>query len=337
MNLPSAARTFYILDQSSSTPRSCTLEDVKRVKAAFAVSSYSELNVGGLDFERVVFLKLLALIKKADCLKTVILTFSLLSTEQFHLLEELVSCNHKKGLRILDSKNKKLPYPFDPRGYIEAKSKRICYVEEMRETTRRALEEYQASFDRFPEGVVDFGAGTGDCAIPLILLGCPKVTAIDGDEPSLKILMSRLNAELAPDLHPRGLIEMITSPFIKVPLVNIDMLISSFTLPYRRPVEFPFVWDKVADCLKPKGIFAGHLFSCPSKPKEGMTYHTLEEAASLLNRDFEIIWINEQTTGFKIFNGDGQWAVTTDDDPSKREWGTLIHFVARKKNSSLAS
>ena len=132
-----------------------------------------------------------------------------------------------------------------------------------------------------------------------------------------------------------GSVECVTSPFISAGLPLADMLIASFTFPYRKPEDFLPMIEKAASSVRSGGILAGHLFTQPERGmKPGITYHTLEEAEQTLEKvGFDVKWIWKQEQGFEIWNGDNNGGTTIDDNPLKREWGGLIHFVARKRNS----
>lgn len=296
----------------------------------------TEIDFTQYRFSEEIFLKVIRRLQTTPSVLQITIKTEAMSPNQLSALKTLVSSNHRKGMRVKDSDQKKLPYSLDPSDYIKAKSN-IVDFSKMRETTKGAFQRYLELYSELPKTIIDFGAGTGACAIPLVLLGCPLIYAVDADEESLDILDSRLKQAISiqdkgsPETND-GQVIRVVSPFINTIMPQADLLISSFTLPYRNPDEFPAIWNKAVSCVRPGGIFAGHLFTrSDDSDNEMMTYHTMDEAKKMFSENFEILWLKEQVEGIEIVNGDNAGGTTID---VQREWGSLIHFVLRKKTLS---
>lgn len=327
-----------ILDVTEATGDVFSVADYKDLKRSLLTfTSITAVAVGNCAFEDAAFSKLVNLIKNNPTIMEIKVSTAKMPEGQLKLLKDLVALNERKGLRVTDYNGAKLAYQLDPSGYIESKSGDIDYIAKIRETTKKALALYEERYGEKPRIVIDFGAGTGNCTIPLILQGCPRIIAVDGDEESLAILDARLADEIEKMLHtcPEavfGKVERVVSPFITAELPASDMEISSFTDPYRSAEAFPAMWAKKVACVREGGLFAGHLFTRPLLPDDAtMTYHSIEEARALIEKDFDILWLHEQTFGFEIWNGDDNGGMVLDDDPAKRPWGNLIHYVAIKR------
>lgn len=274
------------------------------------------IDVANTIIEDKEFNELLKTIREEN-IKELIVTASLLTQNQIDALQ--LCAAECKGLRIISNDGKPVGNLFTNWApYLEEK-KGIHHISEMYESTRIALELFQKDYGHLPQLVLDFGCATGQDTIPLVLLGCQHVIAVDADEQALNILKSNLPIHLSP------FVQCMNRPFKELEIdKRVDFFISAFTFPYRCPKDFPSCWEKCINSMVPGGYLSGQFFGPKAnKPPEiGMTYHTESEVRALLEKDFSILW-------FKIEPKDSQFEVFGGSEPA---WGDLYHFVAKKKS-----
>lgn len=276
-------------------------------------------NTGRLDltdqcFDEKEFSLLVQSIKdksnSACPIKEIVFTKSRLLEEQIESIQTLASS--MKSFKVLDSSGDRIgslicnwsPYNQD---------KENAFTFGIRKTTATAIESFKEQFGKLPDEVLDFGAGTGQDAIPLLEMGCPHLVALDADEQAIEILAKNVPLKLKPH------IDIVKTPFKSYSSEKLfNFINSSFSWPYRPQEEFALFWKKTVQLLAPNGYIAGHFFGQPAKPESGMTYHTKEEVKELIKNNFELIWFNEEEKT-EIYGG---------ENPS---WGTLYHVVAKKK------
>lgn len=255
-------------------------------------------------------------------------TKAMLTEWQQKQLVNLAGINTLKGLKISTTEGVNLgsiytnwdTYNFE---------KQAAYLDGMHQTTKVALDSFRKEYGQLPFFVLDFGAGTGQDCINLALEGCPKIWAVDGDGSSLNILEKSYRQIKETTSKPLVDIVCITEPFIQIAVPQpVDLLVSSYTWPYRRPEDFPACWQKCVQLVKPGGYISGHFFGpkADQQPDPGLTYHNADQLKTLLAQHFEIIWLDVQPAGsdFKIYGG---------AEPS---WGDL-YLVVAKKSKNLSS
>lgn len=241
-----------------------------------------------------------------------------LTEKQKLVLSELTGRNHLKGLKIVDVGGGELPIHSNWEVYADQKEK--AYKKGMHETTKKALTYFKGENGKNPDFVLDFGAGTGQDTVNLALEGCPKIWAVDGDEGSLAILRRNLD-----EVKHASQVTLINAPFITLEVAKqVDLLVSSYTWPYRCPNDFLACWDKCVSIVKEGGYISGHFFG-PLTDKNrdpGMTYHTEDALDQLLKEKFDIVWFKKDREGssFQVYG--------SNDTP---EWGDLYHVVAKKR------
>jgi ribosomal protein L11 methylase PrmA len=282
-----------------------------------------KINLSGRRIDPEAFKQLIKIIKSHPGVKELQVTKSYLSPEQLKQLAELTGVNTLKGLKITCSEGEKVG-PLHTNWDVYALEKKHAYQNGMRETTIQALNWINNEHHRLPTHILDFGAGTGQDAINLALLGCPKILAVDGDDVSLDILQGNMQQLKESGEHAElSKIECTIAPFITLQVSEpIELLVSSYTWPYRCPQDFPACWEKCVDIVQVGGLIAGQFFGprTGKAPDPGMTYHTEAELRQLLSEDFEIVWFRKDPEGgnFKLFGG---------DEPA---WGDLYHVVAKR-------
>ncbi len=232
-----------------------------------------------------------------------------LTDEQKKRILSICNGNLCKGMKVLNKDNTPLGEAYtDWTAYNEAKKDRIA----LNETTACALKKFG---ENLPPRVIDFGAGTGQETIALLRLGCQQITSIDGDREAVEILRSRGAAFIE-----EGRLQTYEGPFLHFNCEEqVDLLISSFTWPYRPKEDFGACWKKTVACIKAGGWIAGHFFGKPEIEDPGMSYHTQEEIQQLLEESFNQITISVEKAGEReIYGGE------------KPPYGLLFHIVAKK-------
>lgn len=279
-----------------------------------------EMMAGRLDFSDQSFTKeefsllVQKITKKSQSanrpIKEIVFTKSLLTENQIECIQALVSSI--KTFKILDSEGDRIgslicnwsPYNQD---------KENASTFGMRKTTTKAIESFKQEFGRLPDEILDFGAGTGQDAIPLLKIGCPHLIALDADKEALDILVKNVPLEL------KQCITCLSVPFKNYSTEKLfNFINSSFSWPYRPTEEFPLFWKKTVELLAPNGYIAGHFFGQPAKPEPGMTYHSEGDIKNLIKDDFDLIWFSQEENA-EIYGG---------DIPA---WGILYHIVAKRK------
>src|SRR5262249_10682574 len=138
--------------------------------------------------------------------------------------------------------------------------------------------------------------------------GGGRAVASDGEEYAAAGLSP---TAAPPQLEPR-LARFEDAEWPPCELVN-----SSFALPFCPPREFPRLWQKIVESLKPGGRFCGQLFGNHDDwAGSGIVVLTPEELGELL-APFEVELLD-------VFDADGRTAVGT-----RKHWH-VYHLVARK-------
>lgn len=247
----------------------------------------------------------------ANLIKEITFTKRLLTESQIQDIQNLASS--MKSFKILDSDGDRIGSLIcDWSSYNQDKKNASTFG--MRETTKKAVELFKKEFGKLPEEILDFGAGTGQDALPLLGMGCPHVVALDAEEEALEILAENVPKEL------KHRIAFVNTPFKNYTVEKLfNVINSSFSWPYRPSEEFPFFWKKTVELLAPNGYIAGQFFGKPAKAESGMTYHSKEDIENLIKNDFDMLWFNQEKKT-EVYGGENP------------PWGILYHVVARKKS-----
>jgi membrane dipeptidase len=204
--------------------------------------------------------------------------------------EDVAKITHGNWLRVLDA-------TWNPWG---------LYFAVAGDDPRPTLLDAVARFDA-PGLAVDLGAGTGRDTAELLRRGW-RVVAIDREEHAVE----RLSAIAAPPQLETRLARFEDAEWPPCELVN-----SSFALPFSPPREFPRLWQRIVDSLKPGGRFCGQLFGDHDDwAGSGVVVHTPDELGALF-APFEVERLD-------VFDEDGRTAVGT-----RKHWH-VYHLVARK-------
>lgn len=187
-----------------------------------------------------------------------------------------------------------------------------------RETTVSALDRFDAGWSkgqRRPAApvAVDLGCGEGRDAFELLRRGW-RVIAIDSHEGAFEHLLARV----APEDRERLEVRAATFERAEWPR-GVDLVNSSFSLPFCPPPAFPALWERIVASIRPGGRFAGQLFgdrdSWASLPDR--SHQTEEEARRLLGA-FEV-------EEFRVEEKDDKYS-----EGNPKHWH-VFHIVARKR------
>jgi SAM-dependent methyltransferase len=178
---------------------------------------------------------------------------------------------------------------------------------EPRATLLEALDRFEAE-GRAPGVAVDLGAGTGRDTAELLRRGW-SVVAIDA-HPDAIARLAALDGD----------VRAVQARFDEAEWPDVDLVNSSFSLPFADPAAFARTWEHVVASLRPGGRFCGQLYGdhdeWASRAPGDMTFQTRAGVEQLLE-GFEVERLDE-------FDEDGQTAV---GEP--KHWH-LFHVVARR-------
>lgn len=174
------------------------------------------------------------------------------------------------------------------------------------------------ALDRFgaePRRAADLGCGDGRDAIELLRRGW-SVIAIDSEPAAIERLCKR------PDLPVQAKLEARCCAFEAADWGAVDLVNSSFALPFCPPDSFPMLWRKIGASLVPGGRFAGQLFgprdSWALRGHDGHPVTILDDAsARALFADYALELFEEEETDAVTPRGEA------------KHWH-IFHVVARK-------
>jgi tellurite methyltransferase len=170
------------------------------------------------------------------------------------------------------------------------------------------------ALDRFdkPGLAVDLGSGTGRDTAELVRRGW-RVIAVDGEPEAMARLAARRDLDHSMVTTRLARFEDATWP-------DVDLVTSSFSLPFVPADEFGGVWTRIVDSLRPGGRFCGQLFGDRDTwAAEGVTCFTRSEVEALLS-ELTVERLDEEEE-------DSQDATGT-----PKHWH-LFHVVARRTST----
>ena len=158
------------------------------------------------------------------------------------------------------------------RGYYQAVAGRPP-----RETLVTALDAWEREHpNAAPKQGVDLGCGEGRDTVEFLRRGW-DVLAVDSDAGGLDWLTAR------DDLPKSGRLATLHARMEDADWPRVDVINSSFALPFCAPDRFPALWHRIVDTLPAGGRFAGQLFGPDDEwANPGLTILTRAETDALL-------------------------------------------------------
>jgi len=182
-----------------------------------------------------------------------------------------------------------------------------------RDTLLFALDRFDAEEgDNRQRLAVDLGAGGGRDAVEMLRRGW-RVLAIDAAPESAVAIRGR--ADLPPDVQ----LETQTARFEDADWPACDLVNSSFALPICAPDDFPGVWARIVNSLKPGGRFAGQFYGDRDSwagHRDNVTFHSRAELDARL-AGLEVEMLEEEEDDSTTPRGE------------TKHWH-IFHIVARK-------
>jgi trans-aconitate methyltransferase len=183
-----------------------------------------------------------------------------------------------------------------------------------RDTLLKALDlfdlEKSTKSSRF---AVDLGCGDGRDTVELLHRGW-QVLAIDGNEEAIAKLYDHKDVDST-------WLETQVMRFESLILPNsINLINSSFALPFCHPEDFPKLWHKIIASLQIGGRFCGHLFGDRdtwATTYPNMTHYSKEKVEKLL-KSFNVEYFEEE-------EHQGETAI------GEQKYWHIFHIVASKK------
>lgn len=183
-----------------------------------------------------------------------------------------------------------------------------------RDTLLKALDRFD--LEKSPKSsrfAVDLGCGDGRDTVELLDRRW-QVLAIDGNQEAIAKLYDRK------DIDSTWLETQVTR-FESLTLPNsVDLINSSFALPFCRPEDFPNLWNKIIASLRSGGRFCGQLFGDRdtwATAYPNMTHYPKEKVEELL-QSFNVEHFEEEEHY-------GETAI------GEQKYWHIFHIVASKK------
>ncbi len=167
------------------------------------------------------------------------------------------------------------------------------------------------ALDRFeqPGLAVDLGSGTGRDTAELVRRGW-RVIAIDGEPEAMARLAAREDVD-------QSQVTTQVARFEDADWPAVDLVNSSYSLPFVPSDDFGGVWSRIAESLRPGGRFCGQLFGDRDTwAAEGVTCFTRAEVDALLS-------------GLSVETLDEEEQDSHDALGNVKHWH-VFHVVARK-------
>lgn len=189
---------------------------------------------------------------------------------------------------------------------------RVMADKGVRETTRSALDRFDAEPPPAERLAIDLGCGDGRDVAEMARRGW-RILAIDDQPEAFDYLRKRLDADAITRVESR-LADFRTTPLPESTFIN-----ASFALPFCDADRFDDLWRRIAAAIRPGGRFAGQLFGVRDTwASQGWgTFHTREQVEAMLE-PFETEMLQEEEKDAQSATG-----------PMKH-WH-VFHIVARKR------
>jgi tellurite methyltransferase len=185
------------------------------------------------------------------------------------------------------------------------------YFERIKENPPRPLLVEALNFVKEKNEAIDLGSGALNDVRYLVSQGFNHVTAVD-QEPLAKDIINEF---------PESTVDYRISTFEEFDFKDnrYDLVNAQFSLPFIAQENFSEIFGKIISSLKLEGIIAGQFLGTNdewNKEDKTMSFHSIEEANSLLN-ELEVIKLEEKEYDKNTAAGD------------LKHWH-VINFIARK-------
>ncbi len=322
---------------SSSLGRSVKVSVHSENELLLTMKEIFQQNVYSIDFTGITFGETFECfvqgVKQCESIQKIVLTASKLTTSEVKMIDEMAS--DRKGLVLIDSEggfiggvhtNWPLYYKTLYLDKAELKD-----TPELRRTPAEGIKIYKARYKRLPRKFIDIGAADGSNTIPLLLMGGKNIEALDIDHSQ--------GVRFADKLEKYGLTSIAQKNNVKYQLCEFmnfqvddsnraEFLISNYVWSYRSPANFAKCWKKSVESVAEDGFLCGEFFGTPpSSPRQGITFHTLEEAITLLQTwNLEILYFEIEPH---------EVSLSTRKDAETIPWGDLYRIAVRKTSDEV--
>jgi hypothetical protein len=326
------------IDHSISTlsGRSVSSIDSSCSDLLSAIKYIFQQKVSSIDFTGVVFGSsfdcFVQGVMEHSTIKKVTLTASKLTQPQVQILDELASM--RKGLVLVDSEggfiggvHTNWPLYYKTLYLDKAELKDT----ELRQTPSEGIKIYKARYKRLPKSFIDIGAADGSNTIPLMLMGCGNIDAIDIDQSQ--------GERFALKLELKGLTKLAQKTNVRYHLLEfmdfqcdipggVEFFISNYVWSYRAPSNFTQCFKKSVESVAEDGVLCGEFFGKPpTPPRHGITFHTCDEAIDVLQTfNLEILYFEIEPHAVSL---------STRKDAETIPWGDLYRVAARKTSTEV--
>jgi SAM-dependent methyltransferase len=173
-------------------------------------------------------------------------------------------------------------------------------IMEPRPAVTRALE-YFAGHPPKKKTAYDLGCGNGRDSNALLDAGW-HVIAVDSEPVAIEYLKKNIRKELIKDL------DFVCMPFEKINWEKVNLINSSYSLPFCSSENFDAVMKSVTESILPGGLFTGNLFGENDEWKE-LPLVTKEKVLEIF-KDFKMISFEEnEYDGGTAIGPDKHWHV----------------------------
>jgi trans-aconitate methyltransferase len=152
---------------------------------------------------------------------------------------------------------------------------------------------------------VDLGCGDGTETALLLSRGW-HVLAVDGADAGIKRLLDKAPKD------SQARLQTLVAKFEEVTLPSADLIHASYSIPFCHPGQFPTLWGRIKNAIKPGGRFAGQFFGVRDSwaNDKSMTFHTEAQVRAMLD-ELIVEYFHEQDEDGEAASGPKHWHVFT--------------------------